>query len=261
MCAAKKMSANGKMSAEKKQKNIMEIIHVGYRYYFFKKKGRNGAEVFTFRYQLLLRQLPFFNFFWDLFFDGRPPGQSEVKDLLNMVGLLNALLLTTCASVFSSVEFNQLLAADIIWQDLDTGYGKYWKSWYSVPPSNQFYFDVSMSLCMFFIGVIVVVWVFADMLGKTGAARDIEYWYAHPPLKLRASLYPVVSPPLPTQYFTHSSATISDNNHLSFTFKGLTSTISKTTGRRSTTKLWTSPNSNAFCFIQRLESSSIIGVA
>ena len=152
----------------------------GWKYFFFKRNANNEVK-FTFRYQLLMRHIPFINFFWDLFFDARPPGQAEVKDLLNMVGLLNALLLATAASIFVSVNYADLILADKLWggtsgdSALD-GYAKYWNTWYVLPPSNQLFFDISMALCMFFIGVIVVVWVFADMMGKTGESRDIEYF-------------------------------------------------------------------------------------
>ena len=148
----------------------------GWKFFFFKYVHGKEEPVFTFRYRLLLRHTPFFNFFWDIFFDGRPPGQNEVKDILNMLGLLNALLLTTAVSLMASVNTDELEKADARWTDTSTGYGQYWTYWYAVPPSNQFYFDVCMVLCMFFIGVVGVVWVFADTIGKTGNARDIEYW-------------------------------------------------------------------------------------
>ena len=145
----------------------------GWKYFFYKYDESNTPK-YGFRYLLLMRHTPFVNFFWDLFFDGQTPGESEVKDLLEMLGLLNALLLGSGVGIVASVNFAELTAADVLYADPSQGYSVWWTT--AVPPSTNFYFWIHWALTMFFIGVVAIVWVYADMLGKTGEACDVEYW-------------------------------------------------------------------------------------
>jgi hypothetical protein len=147
----------------------------GWKYFFYRKDGSNKPK-FGFRYLLLIRHIPFVNFFWDMFFDGRTPGESEVKDLLNMLGLLNALLLESGVGIFASVNFAELTAADELYADPTQGYSVWWNSGNTLPPSNTFYLRIHLALTMFFTGVLAIVWVFSDMLGKIGEGRDVQFW-------------------------------------------------------------------------------------
>jgi len=92
-------------------------------------KAAGGGKIIIskLRWSYPLRILPFFNFIYDLFLDDSSPSPEGVKNLLDILGLLNALLLGAIVSVFTCVGFGDLTDADTRFTaDPTKGYGKFW---------------------------------------------------------------------------------------------------------------------------------------
>jgi hypothetical protein len=110
------------------------IFHVCQGWYkFFSKiltkqvEGNNGKAVYKLRWEYPMRIVPFINFIYDLFLDDSMPSAEGVKNLLDILGLLNALLFGAIVTVFTCVSFNDLTEADNRFMvDPTMGYGKYW---------------------------------------------------------------------------------------------------------------------------------------
>ena len=129
-----------------------------------------------------LRIIPFVNLMYDLFFDSSPIGCDSVRSLLDIVGLLNALLLGVALSVLASVNYDDAIKTDerygfgqdgIYWpgdapaSDTQPTLVRAWASWgWYLPPSCLFLEYITNSVSLFFIGVICVVYLYADMVSK-----------------------------------------------------------------------------------------------
>ena len=138
---------------------------------WFKLLTKKGKP--TFRYKYLLRNLPLVNFFYDLFFDGSVVHPDSVKSLMDVLGLINALLLGAIASLFGSVDYDEMIAADTIFaKDADTGYSTYWWKWYSQLPSQYVYIKIGNTLIYLFIGIISIIYVYADSISKTPGGEE-----------------------------------------------------------------------------------------
>jgi H+/gluconate symporter-like permease len=71
--------------------------------------------------------IPFVNTVYDLIFDSSTPSPESAKALLDIVGLLNALLLASETGLLGSFTFDELEAVDIRFSNsTDGGYGTYW---------------------------------------------------------------------------------------------------------------------------------------
>ena len=136
----------------------------------FTKRGK-----FTFRYRYMLRNIPLVNFFYDLFFDGSVVSPDSVKSLMDVLGLINALLLGAVASLFGSVDFEEMQAADALYdKDADTGYSRYWNKYYTQEPSQYAYLKISNTMIFLFIGIVVILFVYADSIRNTPGGEDEE---------------------------------------------------------------------------------------
>jgi len=124
------------------------------------------------------------NWLYDLFFTSKVPGLTAIKDLLNVIALVNALLLGAGLALASSVNRDELVAADDLWfNDPTSPLTKWYKSPSSsggpnasIPPSSILHEDTEIALSLFFVGLIGVVWIYTDMLSKTRRTKDKSYW-------------------------------------------------------------------------------------
>lgn len=134
----------------------------------FTKRGK-----YTFRYRYMLRNIPLINFFYDLFFDGSVVSPDSVKSLMDVLGLINALLLGAVASLFGSVDYEEMIAADALYDEsANTGYSTYWNKYYSQEPSQYAYMKISNTMIYLFIGIVVIIFVYADSISKTPGGED-----------------------------------------------------------------------------------------
>jgi len=153
--------------------------------FFHKIFYRNGQVSLQLHYTLKI--IPFVNAMNDLFFDQSVIGLESVKSLLDILGLLNALLLGVAVSILTAVSYDDAIAADerygwgldgIYWvgqppsDNSMTNYVRAYYSWYQVPPSSIFLANISDSISLFFIGVLCVVYMYADMVSKMPDAND-----------------------------------------------------------------------------------------
>ena len=141
----------------------------------FHKDGK-----FSFRYRTIFKLLPLINLFYDLFFDSSPPSSESTKSLLDVLGLLNALLLATAVSAMTQITFNDLVDADNRYVPdivdstniISDGYAKYWNTYYTVKPSTQLYINLVNCIGLFFLGILTIVYIYTDMTAKNGTIRN-----------------------------------------------------------------------------------------
>ena len=148
------------------------------------KASSGGKIISKLRWSYPLRILPFFNFIYDLFLDDSSPSPEGVKNLLDILGLLNALLLGAVVSVFTCVGFADLSDADARFTaDPTSGYGKFWATPGSlntspydlkkvIPPSAALENFASKAVSLFFLDIFLIVYTYADGLSKLGAKDD-----------------------------------------------------------------------------------------
>jgi len=119
------------------------------------------------RWKYPLRVIPMVNFFFDLFFDDSMIGQEASRSLLDVLGLLNALLLGGVLTLMSAVDYQQMIDADNLWWFNEATFeSTYWHEYYNHPPSVQFNIWIGNSLVLFFAGVLIVVYIYADSVSK-----------------------------------------------------------------------------------------------
>ena len=102
---------------------------------FRKSEGKDGALTINFLY--FLRIIPFVNLMVDLFFDNSPIGSESVKSLLDILGLLNALLLGVAISIMSSVTYDDATEADVRYGFGNEGDNNYWPGADLAPPAGN----------------------------------------------------------------------------------------------------------------------------
>lgn len=131
------------------------------------------------RYKLLMKSLPLLNFIYELFLGDHFPSTDGVKSILDVFAILNGLLLSGGSGLMASVTMTDLRAADNLYyfktSDNSTStqnLNLYWHTYYSVPPSNQLYFDLSTSLSCFFVSILMIVYVYIDMMAKVNEVKD-----------------------------------------------------------------------------------------
>ena len=92
----------------------------------------------TVRWRYPLRVIPMVNFFYDLFFDDSSINQDAARALLDVLGLLNALLLGGILTLMTAVDYETLKGVDDMWWFVGgTGSYTYWHEYYNHPPSMQ----------------------------------------------------------------------------------------------------------------------------
>jgi len=115
-----------------------------------------------------------------LFLDESIVDLDTVNNLLNILGLLNALILGASLSLSYSIGYDDLLAVDDRFWAMDSNdegvsnYSEYWRFWYDLPPSTQLYVYQSNSLSLLFIGILIIVYVYADGLSKNEKITDSD---------------------------------------------------------------------------------------
>ena len=119
---------------------------------------------------MIWRMIPGLNFFYDLFFNKVPPSPDSVKNLFDVLGLINALLLASPLGMACAFDFAEFSVIDARFSEETSENALYWKYWkdsgLDVPPSSVFYRLCITGLALLMVGIIVVVWVYTDMLAK-----------------------------------------------------------------------------------------------
>lgn len=137
----------------------------------------------TFKWSAIPTLIPFVSLINDLIFDSSTPSPESAKALLDILGLLNALLLASETGILCSVNYIDLESVDIRFSNsTDGGYGTYWKVAYNgydmngfyVGPSSYLYYRVGLAICLLFLSVLMVVYVYADMAGKNSNVSGDE---------------------------------------------------------------------------------------
>ena len=102
------------------QPEIIEDIQIPFwNGYLFKKGECNWSAIPTL--------IPFVNSVNDLIFDSSTPSPESAKSLLDILGLLNALLLASETGILGSVSYSELDSVDIRFgNSTDGSYGTYW---------------------------------------------------------------------------------------------------------------------------------------
>lgn len=126
------------------------------------------------RYQFPLHTTPVINMLYDIFFDDTVPKFESCKSLLDVLGLLSALLLASVSGLIGAVSFNDCVEADkrLYFGPQNSTYVKYWRTYYTRPPSAQFYFNTTNAASIFFIVLLMVVFIYVDGVGKVEQARN-----------------------------------------------------------------------------------------
>lgn len=167
---------------------LFHILQAWYKFIskLFKKQvaGENGEVTTKLRWEYPMRILPFVNFMYDLFLDSSSPSSEAVKNLLDILGLLNALLLGAVVSIFTCVGYGDLYEVDQRFMaDPTKGYGLYWAkpgnlntSPYSlstvIAPSAALEIFASKAISLFFLNIFLIVYTYADGLSKLGAKDE-----------------------------------------------------------------------------------------
>lgn len=118
-----------------------------------------------------MRVLPLCNFFYDLFMDDSPINRESVKSLLDILGLINALLLTTVLSMITSLGYSDVLETDerysgVLGTPEAENLKKYWDTWYDLPPSVLLQLSMGRSSVFLFVCLLMIIFVYADSLAK-----------------------------------------------------------------------------------------------
>ena len=80
-----------------------------------------------FKWSLIPSLIPFINLIHDLIFDESTPSPESAKALLDILGLLNALLLASETGLLAAFSYSDLESVDIRFSNsTDGSYGTYW---------------------------------------------------------------------------------------------------------------------------------------
>ena len=132
---------------------------------------RGGEKDGRYRWLYPMRILPLCNFFYDLFMDDSPINRESVKSLLDILGLINALLLTTVLSMITSLDYEAVIETDERYSGVDgklesLNLKKYWDTWYDLPPSVLLQLAMGRSSVFLFVCLLMIIFVYADSLAK-----------------------------------------------------------------------------------------------
>jgi hypothetical protein len=125
--------------------------------------------------QVICEDIPFINLFYDLLFDVIPC-MDGVKDTLNLLGLIDALILGFSLSVFTSCDYDELSASDerFMRAEADGSLSGYYHL-YHLPalsgvfigsPSSQYAFQSYTSIICQFVSLICVLVTYLDLSNK-----------------------------------------------------------------------------------------------
>lgn len=130
-----------------------------------------GRSWFT----VIVQDVPAINLVYDLLFDSVPT-ENGLKDALNLLGLVDALLLGLIISVMTSISYDELIAADLRFTDPESdpnGYYKLFKSnkfWPAAEafgsPSSAFAYGSFLSVTLMFVALMTVILTFLDFTNK-----------------------------------------------------------------------------------------------
>lgn len=163
-----------------------------------------------FRYKYPARMLPVVNFFYDLFFASNTITPESSKSLLDILGLLNALVLSGLFGLMASVTFEDTSKADELWWGITakngmiggiplnitdylavkratgqykfkadypsaSNYQVYWHKYYDNPPSAQLYIWLSNALTLMCMALLCIVYIYADSVAKVKELNVPQY--------------------------------------------------------------------------------------
>lgn len=155
-----------------------------------KKKKRCLKKLTSFRWRTYLKIIPGVNLVYDMFFSESTPTQKAIFGLLDIVGLLNGLLLSSAIALVIAVSYQECSAADSRFISSDstsslTGYQQFWSNNYgSDYPSKLLFDSVHNAICFVFAAITGVVYIYSDLVAKItndDALVDVEKreeeWY------------------------------------------------------------------------------------
>ena len=114
-----------------------------------------------------IENVPLVNLIYDIFVVTAEMNKDSVEKLCNILGLINALLLGAVLTLMTGVSYDDNVSIDQ--RFTSGGYESYWYKYYNQPPSVVMFNMVGNSLVMFFLGIIIIVYVYADGIPKMNA--------------------------------------------------------------------------------------------
>jgi hypothetical protein len=128
---------------------------------------------------VICEDIPFINLVYDLLFDAIP-SMDGVKDTLNLLGLIDALVLGFSLSVLTSCDFYELTDADNRFMTREDDSLSGYHDLYDNPnlsgaiigsPSSQYAFNSYTSIICLFVSLICVLVTYLDLSNKNFAGR------------------------------------------------------------------------------------------
>ena len=130
----------------------------------------------------IAENIPVANLLYDLFLD-EAPSFSAVKELLNLFALMSTLLLGINIAIASSISFDELQQADLLWTNTTGYYNDFWISaknpfMYVPVYTPSVAFSKVNTVCFYFLltSLLIVVVVYMDGLakGEPGVPKDVQ---------------------------------------------------------------------------------------
>jgi hypothetical protein len=130
-------------------------------------------------FKVICEDIPFINLVYDLLFDAIP-SMDGVKDTLNLLGLIDALVLGFSLSVLTSCDFYELTDADNRFMTREDDSLSGYHDLYDNPnlsgaiigsPSSQYAFNSYTSIICLFVSLICVLVTYLDLSNKNFAGR------------------------------------------------------------------------------------------
>jgi hypothetical protein len=129
-------------------------------------------------WRIIVEDIPFVNLIYDLIFDTNPHPDG-LKDALNLIGLIDALILGFALSMLTSIDYQELLDADNRFMDPSVnndplGYHEYYESkefGTTGSVSAIFAFNIYMAILFMFVSLIIVLLIYLDYVNKSFDAR------------------------------------------------------------------------------------------
>ena len=143
------------------------------------------------------KYVPYLNSIYDLLVDNTPD-EDAVKDLLNLIGLIDALMLGVIFSVVTGVDFESTTEADERFMNPNpdpkkNGYHELYESndFFRVSeefgsPSSRFMLDVTVGIAFLFDSLIIILLTYMDLVNKNFDANSpskrnkllTSWWYS-----------------------------------------------------------------------------------
>ena len=137
------------------------------------------TQKFTSFAYAFVRYVPVVNMFYDLLFDATPSPDS-IKELLNLVGLIDALMLSIAIGYLTAVEYDELVELDERFMDLPEGNSTgYYDSYYGEDtvgglqfnhvrgaPSTEYAIACIKSISFLFASLSLSLMAYTDLVNK-----------------------------------------------------------------------------------------------